>query len=114
FVTMAMSTSVGSAMASLMTRAPTPIPPNDQCSGAITLTSGVSQSGSTIGFEDNAAGGSCASGSKPDAFYSFTLAARSTVVINVSDADTPATSTFYLTLRGDPCGTGTQHACNSG
>ena len=36
---------------------------------------------------------------RPDAFYRFTLGARSTVIISVSDADMPATSTFYLTLR---------------
>jgi hypothetical protein len=71
-------------------------------------------SGSTIGFEDNAAGGSCAAGSRPDAFYRFTLATRSTAILSVSDADSPATTSFYLTLRGDTCGTGTERACASG
>ncbi len=114
FVTMAMSVTSGTATASLMTREPTPIPPNDQCPGAITLASGASESGSTIGFEDNATGGTCAGGSKPDAFYRFTLASRMRAIVSVSDADDPATTTFWVTLRADPCGTGTQHGCVSG
>ena len=114
FVTLSTSNWSTTATANLVTRAPTPIPPNDQCPGAITLTSGASQTGSTIGFEDNATSGSCTSGSKPDAFYRFTFATRTRAIVSVSDADSPATTTFWVTLRGEPCGTGTQQACVSG
>lgn len=113
FVTVSTENSSGSVSANLVTRPPTPIPPNDRCAGAVTLTSGVRQSGSTIGFEDDAAGGSCASGSLSDAFYVFTLPSRADVNIIVRDADVPATTTFWLTLRGETCGTGREQACVS-
>lgn len=114
FVTISTTNTTGNVSARLVTRPPTAIPPNDRCEGAIALSSGVSQSGSTIGFEDDVPSGTCTSGSRPDALYTFTLAQRSTAVISVRDADDPATTTFWLTLRDAPCGSGTQRACTSG
>ncbi len=112
YVTASTSDTSGTFTASIVTGPPTPIPPNDRCSGAIELTNGTSRTDTTIGFEDDAPGGSCASSSMPDAFYTFTLAARSNVILSVRDAD-PGSTTFYLTLR-DACGSGTSLACNGG
>ncbi len=113
YVTVSTTSTTATITANLTTGPPTPVPPNDRCPGAITLVSGTSRRDTTIGFEDDATGGSCATGSRPDAFYTFTLAARSTVIISVSDADGGSTQ-FYLTLRRNPCATGTQVACQAG
>ncbi len=112
YVTASTSDRSGTLMASLETRDPTPIPPNDRCSGAIVLDSLTRRTDTTIGFEDDAPGGSCASGSMPDAFYTFTLTATSDITINVADADSSGT-TFYLTLT-DACGGGSELSCISG
>jgi hypothetical protein len=102
----------GTATASLFTREPTPIPPNDRCEGAIELTSGARRHDTTIGFGDDATGGSCAAwGTFLDAFYTFTLTERSTVLFTVSDEDDSG-SNFYLTLRNG-CAGG-ELACVSG
>lgn len=111
FVTVATSSTSGILRASIQTSPPTPVPPNDRCEGAIVLTSGTSRRDTTNGFEDDAPGGGCTWGSNPDAFYRFTLATRSDVVINVRDAD-GGSSSFWLTLR-DACGTGAELACAS-
>ncbi|MCC6875283.1 MAG: hypothetical protein IT378_13335, partial [Sandaracinaceae bacterium] len=99
YVTVALPTwATGDLVASLEVRPPTPIPPNDQCAGAIVLTHGSVRRDTTVGFEDHVRGGTCASTSYPDAFYAFSLTEPRLVVLNVLDAD-GGTSRLYLTLR---------------
>lgn len=114
YVTLSTAASTGSISATLRTSDPTPIPPNDRCDGAVALTSGTSRRDTTIAFEDDSRGGTCAGPSYPDAFYEITLTERRRLLLSVSDAD-GGSDTFYLTLR-DVCGGSTTAAilCQSG
>ncbi len=115
FVTVATSRTAGPISATVDIRAPTPIPPNDRCGGAIMLSNGTSRTDSTIDFSDDVRGGSCAAAGLLDAYYVFTLSTRQRTIVSVSDADGGATR-FYLTLRAD-CGTPTDSSsivCVSG
>jgi hypothetical protein len=102
YIAASTSLTTGTVTASVDIRPPTPIPPNDRCSGAVLLTSGTSRGDTTIGFADDARGGTCASTGRIDAFYTFTLPTSQLVLISVSDADAGSTD-FALTVRGD-CG----------
>ena len=74
----------GTLTANLDVRAPTMIPMNDRCPG-IALTSPTTRTDTTVGFGSEVNLASCGAGSgSPDAFYSFTLAARSRVIVNLS------------------------------
>ncbi|RLB55204.1 MAG: hypothetical protein DRJ42_06915 [Deltaproteobacteria bacterium] len=109
FVATSTSTSSGTASASITTGPPTPIPPNDRCSGAIEVGGGYSSVDTTIDFEDDLTG--CSSGTRPDAFYQVTLAARQRVLISADRVT--GTGSLYLTLR-NTCGAGTNLACDTG
>lgn len=111
YVAVATTRSSGSITASITTSDPTPIPPNDRCSGAITLTSGSSRTDTLDGFEDDTA--SC-SGivSRPDAFYTFTLSGTTDVTITARRA-AGGTGRIYLILRDD-CATTANIACSEG
>jgi hypothetical protein len=109
FVTTATTLTSGNVTARVMTAPPTPIPPNDRCSGAIEIGMGYSSVDTTIGFEDDLAG--CVTGSRPDAFYRITLATRQRVLVSADRLT--GSSSLYLTLR-NTCGSGTNLACNTG
>ncbi|HJL19260.1 MAG TPA: PPC domain-containing protein [Sandaracinaceae bacterium LLY-WYZ-13_1] len=109
-VAVSTSASSGDVTAEVDIRPPTPIPPNDRCSGAIMLTDGYSDTGTTVDFADDASG--CTGSGRLDAFYTFTLSTRRRALINIADADGGSTS-FYLTLR-DSCSSSTNLACASG
>lgn len=114
-VTVGTQLTTGSVTATVDIRPPTPIPPNDRCSGAIALATGTSRTDTTIDFGDDVLGGTCAGVSRLDAFYTFVLSARQRAIISVSDADGGSTR-FYLTLRAD-CGSASDSssiACVSG
>jgi hypothetical protein len=110
FVAVATSASSGEVSAAVDIRPPTPIPPNDRCSGAIALTDGAARRDTTVDFADDASGGSCAGTARLDAFYTFTLDEERRVTAVVADADGGSTR-FYLTLL-DGCG-GAEVACVS-
>ncbi len=103
YVTVGTPQTRGPVSATVDIRPPTPIPPNDRCSGAVMLRNGTSRTDTTIDFGDDVAGGTCAGTMRLDAFYVMTLSTRRRALISVSDAD-GGTSRFYLTLRAD-CGT---------
>jgi hypothetical protein len=101
FMTVSTTTDAGDIRASIATRDPTPIPPNDRCSGAIELTSGVMRRDTTIGFSDDGPGGSCSGTGRVDAYYRFTLPVSRNIILNVRDAD-GGTTPLFVTLR-DRC-----------
>jgi hypothetical protein len=114
YVTISTTSTSGPVTASVRTSAPTPIPPNDRCDGAIVLTSGTSRRDTTNGFEDDARGGTCAGPGYPDAFYQITLTERRRLLVSVSDAD-GGSDFLYLTLRNTCGGTSTSSlACQAG
>ena len=115
YVSVGTRQTTGTVNASVDIRPPTPIPPNDRCTGAIMLANGVSRMDTTIDFADDVRGGSCAGTSRPDAYYIFTLSTRQRGVISVSDGDGGSTR-FYLTARTG-CGSPSDSssiACTSG
>jgi len=109
FVVTSVATSAGSVAATVVTAPPTPIPPNDRCSGAIEVGGGYSRTDTLIGFEDDVVG--CTGSGYPDAFYSITLTARMNVSI-LASRPMGMTGTTYLTLR-DSCTATVNRACNS-
>ena len=100
YVTTSSSQSSGMITASVDVRPPTPIPPNDRCSGAIMLTNGSSRTDTTIDFEPDDNG--CSGTNFPDAFYTFTLSTRSRVIISATDP-APPNANLYLSIL-DGCG----------
>ncbi len=108
FVVAHTTSSSGNVTAQIETRPPTPIPPNDVCSGAIDISGGYFSRDTLSGFEDDAA--TCRT-SFPDAFYTFTLTSRSRASITV----TPATgfSSYVVTLQ-EGCGSTRYLECRSG
>jgi hypothetical protein len=84
-------------------------PPNDTCSGAITLLPG-NQNGTLVGATDNYMG-SCNATGGADVVYTFTLNAASAVTI----AATPGVNTNNLAvyLQSGTCGTGTEVKCQN-
>jgi hypothetical protein len=111
YVTTSTSVSSGNVTANITTAPPTPIPPNDRCSGAIEIGMGYSSVDTTIDFEDDLAG--CSGSGRPDAFYQLTLTSRQRVLISADGLPTSGTHNMYLTLR-NVCGAGTNLACGSG
>ncbi len=110
YVTVATTLSAGTVTAEIDSRPGTPVPPNDRCSGAIVLTNGASRRDTLIGFEDDLAG--CTGSGYPDAFYTFTLAARQRVIVSV-DAGPTTARRVYLTLRSS-CSAGANLQCVNG
>lgn len=86
----------------------TPPPANDSCAGAIALSSGTTLTGQTLAVADDSASGSCAgAGLTRDVFYTFTLASRSVVDVNVTNTSVNTT----VSLEGT-CG-GAEVACSA-
>lgn len=108
FVVVQTTLSSGTVTAQIETRPPTPIPPNDICSGAIDISGGYFNRDTLSGFEDDTT--TCRTG-YPDAFYTFTLSRRSRASITV----TPATgfASYVVALR-DGCGASRDLECRSG
>lgn len=100
----------GNVTATVTTSAPTPIPPNDVCSGAIEIGSGYSSRDTLTDFDDDVTG--CSGTGRPDAFYRLTLAAPRRVSIFAA-RPSGSTGQIYLTLR-DSCSSTTNIACNNG
>lgn len=87
-------------------RPETPVAMNDSCPGIpLTVTGPVSRTDTVFGLEDDLVGGTCAGTGRPDAFYTFTLAAPRRVIISAASVTT--TTPIYLTLRGSCTGTTT-------
>jgi hypothetical protein len=114
FVHVTTTASSGDVTASMTTSAPTPIPPNDGCAGAIVIDpeAMVTRRRDTLaGFEDDVAGGSCGGFSAPDAFYTFTLTSPRLVTITATSS--VMTTTAFLVLRNAACN-GTVVQCATG
>jgi hypothetical protein len=111
YIAVATTLASGTVTATVETRPPTPIPPNDRCTGAITLTHGTSRRDTLIGFDDDVMG--CSGTAFPDAFYTFTLATSRRVLISVSDPAGATTRRFYMTLRSS-CASPPNLACSNG
>jgi hypothetical protein len=109
--TIAVSTTLssGTVRATVETRPPTPVPPNDRCDGAIDLSGGGIHRGTLAGFEDDVAG--CTGSGYPDAFYVIHLTARQ--MVTVIGAPAMGSANVYLTLRSS-CSTATNLGCASG
>jgi hypothetical protein len=101
--------STGDVTASITVSAPTPIPGNDTCPGAIDLYHGYSSTDTLVDFADDVVG--CSGTSRPDAFYRLTLANRKAVSILASRIS--GSGDLYLTLR-NTCSVGTSLACDNG
>lgn len=101
--------STGDVTASITTSAPTPIPPNDRCEGAIALAGSIARRDTLLGFEDDVSG---CSGSNPDAFYEITLATRREILVSVRPAD-DRTHSHTLSLR-EGCAAATNLVCDTG
>ncbi len=112
YVNLTSTLTSGDATASIVISPPTPVPPNDQCAGAIEVGGApvTTRTDTLLDFEDDVAGGSCAFGSRPDAFYKITLTARKDVTITATPS-TGTTSGLSLTLR-NTCGPGSDIACH--
>lgn len=96
-IAVATAATTGTITAALESRPPTPIPANDRCAGATALTDGADPAYETLaGYEDDAMG--AVGSGNPDAFYTFTLAARRRVTLIAASLTTPGPAT-YLTLR---------------
>ncbi len=91
-------------------RAPTPIPMNDRCPG-ITITSPTTRTDTTADFTSEVDTGTCSGSGRgyPDAFYQFTLAARSRIV---ATASRPTSGAIYLGVTST-CASPTALACDS-
>ncbi|MEM9192304.1 MAG: hypothetical protein AAGF12_24230 [Myxococcota bacterium] len=98
YVTVARNSSFGDVSASVTLSPPTPIPPNDLCSGAVALTNGMVRNDTVLGFADDVRGFS--GSSRPDSFYRLDLTARSNLTVTVTP--TTLSGFAYLTLR-DSC-----------
>lgn len=111
FVTVSTTLSSGTVTATVATRPPTPIPPNDRCVGAIDISGGFSSTGTLAGFEDDVIG--CSGSGRVDAFYGFTLTTRKDVLVTVRRPSGGSTASHTLTLRSS-CGTTTNLGCDTG
>lgn len=110
YVVVATTASSGTVTADITTSAPTPVPPNDRCGGAIEIGGGYTSRDTLVGFEDDLVG--CSGSGRPDAFYVLTLAARKRVIMSASRV-AGSTDQIYLTLR-DSCTASTNLACDDG
>jgi hypothetical protein len=108
YVTTSSTIASGTASVSVTTGPPTPVPPNDRCTGAIELGGGYSSTDTLIDFEDDVAG--CTGSFLPDAVYRITLTARK--VVSIIATRVTGTGALYLTLR-NTCGPGSNLACNA-
>ncbi len=81
FVIVHSSSSSGNATARIVTSPPTPIPPNDRCSGAIPIVGSRVATDTLVDFEDDLNMG--CGGSNPDAFYEITVATRTGITATV-------------------------------
>lgn len=118
FVTIS-TTGTGNYGARVTTASPTPVPPNDRCTGAIdlapALTAPLVRNDTLIDFEDDVVGGSCAASGARDAFYMLTLTAPHTVIMTGRRIGS-STSPVYMTLRSGGCAPGdgvTNLACSA-
>lgn len=102
------TSSSGTITASIETGDPTPIPPNDICTGAIDISGGYFNRDTLDGFEDDVS--TCRSGF-PDAFYTFTLTRRSRASITVTPAS--GSTSYTVTLR-EGCGATANLDCRTG
>lgn len=93
-------------------RPATPIPMNDACPG-LTVTLPVTRRDTLFGFEDDAAGGTCYSSGRVDAFYTFTVPTdRRTIISAAAITGTPS---IGLSLRsGAAACSGAVLHCGSG
>ncbi|MBX7192660.1 MAG: hypothetical protein K1X94_11410 [Sandaracinaceae bacterium] len=100
----------GTISANLDVRTATPVPMNDRCPG-IALTSGSSRTDTTVSFANDVNLPTCSAGrtGAPDAFYSFTLAARSRVIANVTRG---SGGSVYSALQST-CGSTTTIVCGT-
>ncbi|MBN8614456.1 MAG: hypothetical protein J0L92_27900 [Deltaproteobacteria bacterium] len=99
----------GTMTANLDVRTPTPIPMNDRCPG-IALTAPAFRTDTTIGFTSEVNLTTCGGSGSPDAFYSFTLGARSRVVaVATRGAGGTITAAIQTT-----CGATSTLACGGG
>ncbi|MCB9637133.1 MAG: hypothetical protein H6721_33910, partial [Sandaracinus sp.] len=101
--------SSGDVTASVETSAPTPVPPNDRCDGAIPLAGSVARRDTLTGFEDDV---SACGGTSPDAFYTIQLATRREILVSVRPAD-DRTHSHNLSLR-EGCAATTSLVCDTG
>jgi hypothetical protein len=114
FVHVNTTATTGDVTVSMTTSAPTPVPPNDRCAGAIVVDPAAvvtTRRDTLTGFEDDVAGGSCGGFSAPDAFYTFTLLTRKSV--NISATSATSSTTAYAVLRSAACN-GSVVQCASG
>ena len=109
YVTVATTARAGNVTASMRTAAPTPVPPNDRCDGAIDIGGGYASRDTLVGFGDDARG--CSGFSYPDAFYRLVLRRRQNVTVVASQAS--GSGSMYLTLR-DTCAGDANLACHTG
>jgi hypothetical protein len=96
YVVMSTTRTSGTATINLTLEAPTTPPANDICSGAEVLVSPALATGTLVGMADDVRGRLT---SAPDVFYTFTLTARSTVSMSISDGT--ASGTVYAVLRSN-------------
>jgi hypothetical protein len=111
YVAVATTLRTGTVTTTVETRPPTPVPPNDRCSGAIDMSAGGLRRDTLIGFEDDLAGGTCSPAGAVDGFYRITLTEPQVVTIIATPVT--GTSQAYITLR-DSCSAGTALACAAG
>ena len=108
YVTLAATDSSGTGTVQVTRSAPTPVPANDRCSGAIALESGVGRTDTLSGFEDDVLG--CYGAGRPDAVYRITLDTRSTLDVIVNPGSLRGEA--LLTLA-DGCGPVAPLACDA-
>ncbi len=110
YVTVSAAATSGTATAQVVLSPPTPVPMNDQCSGAVDVSGGYSSQDTLAGFADDVTG--CSGSGRPDAFYVLHLTGPQLVT---ALATRPAGSAgpIYLTLR-DTCGGPANIACDAG
>ncbi len=112
YVTLATFGRSGTATASIETRPPTPVPPNDRCAGAIDISPPSYRSTDTlVDFEDDVSGTSCSE--CPDAIYTLTLTEPREILVSASRVDGAGTSALRMTLRED-CEAGPNIATHNG
>ena len=106
------TTSPGSSfLLQLTIGAPTPVPPNDLCLGAIDVSAGGSFVGSTSACSDDYVPTCGTAAAYPDIVYNLVLASPADVTL----ALTSTSALNYLDLRSGSCGTGsTSMRCANG
>jgi hypothetical protein len=106
----------GTITANLDVRAPTPVPMNDRCPG-IALVAPATRTDTTLAFANDVNLVACGGGAgSPDAFYSFTLTARSRVIVNLSRGSGGTIHSAIQSTCGAPttivCGTSSGTSSN--